>query len=244
MTFPTDPAANELGCERSLVRYLSRIHAGQCKCCVVERHCCGSRGNSSPGIDPFNVGNRFRSVLGVTLGIQRRKCNHLRRIVHTVVDLYATRCFRNGWLPRRQAENKVGFGAYGRGLLPRHRSRFPVLGGRRACDRRATHFGDWIDRQRWNSGWGRRGYCGGGHDRQYGDGRADMTKYHNGEPMGYFVDLLFRKDINASATASAPDESGAMPRYNPGKSGTDHCRIQIRSYPHLHEQHTHGPSAR
>jgi len=42
----------------------------------------------------------------------------------------------------------------------------------------------------------------------------DMTKYHNGEPMGYFVDLLFRKDINAPATASAPDESGAMPRYN------------------------------
>jgi len=43
---------------------------------------------------------------------------------------------------------------------------------------------------------------------------SDMTKYHNGEPMGYFVDLLFRKDINAPATASAPDESGAMPRYN------------------------------
>jgi len=43
---------------------------------------------------------------------------------------------------------------------------------------------------------------------------SDMTKYHNGEPMGYFVDLLFRKDVNAPATASAPDESGAMPRYN------------------------------
>ncbi|MDP1771573.1 MAG: hypothetical protein Q8L15_04755 [Methylobacter sp.] len=42
----------------------------------------------------------------------------------------------------------------------------------------------------------------------------DITKYHNSEPMGYFVDSLFRKDINAAATASAPDESGAMPRYN------------------------------
>ena len=42
----------------------------------------------------------------------------------------------------------------------------------------------------------------------------DMTKYHNSEPMGYFVDLLFRKDINAAATALTPDESGAMPRYN------------------------------
>jgi len=40
---------------------------------------------------------------------------------------------------------------------------------------------------------------------------SDMTKYHNSEPMGYFVDSLFRKDINAAA---APDESGAMPRYN------------------------------
>ena len=44
---------------------------------------------------------------------------------------------------------------------------------------------------------------------------ADMTKYHNSEPMGYFVDLLFRKDVNAAATAPTPDESGAMPRYNP-----------------------------
>jgi len=30
-------------------------------------------------------------------------------------------------------------------------------------------------------------------------------------PMGYFVDLLFRKDINAAAAASAPAGSGAVP---------------------------------
>ena len=85
--------------------------------------------------------------------LQRRKRNDLRCIDHPVADLHATRCFRNGGLPRRQAENKVGCGAYGRGLLPRHRARLPVLGRRRACDRCVTHFGDWVDRQRWNSGW-------------------------------------------------------------------------------------------
>ena len=48
----------------------------------------------------------------VSLGIQRRKCNDLWCIDHPVANLHATRCFRNGWLPRRQAENKVGCGAY------------------------------------------------------------------------------------------------------------------------------------
>jgi len=47
---------------------------------------------------------------------------------------------------------------------------------------------------------------------------ADMTKYHNSEPMGYFVDSLFRKDINEAPTASAPDEIGGMQRVIPEPS--------------------------
>ncbi|WP_340123892.1 hypothetical protein [Methylobacter svalbardensis] len=43
------------------------------------------------------------------------------------------------------------------------------------------------------------------------EGSSETTKW---EPMGYSVDWLFRKDINASATVFTPDESGAMPRYN------------------------------
>lgn len=43
-------------------------------------------------------------------------------------------------------------------------------------------------------------------------GGSDMVKW---EPMGYFVDSLFRKDINASATVLAPDEISGMPRVIP-----------------------------
>ncbi len=43
-------------------------------------------------------------------------------------------------------------------------------------------------------------------------GGSDMVKW---EPMGYFVDSLFRKDINASANVLTPDDISGMPRVTP-----------------------------
>lgn len=43
-------------------------------------------------------------------------------------------------------------------------------------------------------------------------GGSDMVKW---EPIGYYVDSLFRKDINASATVLTPDEISGMPRVIP-----------------------------
>jgi len=41
---------------------------------------------------------------------------------------------------------------------------------------------------------------------------ADVAKYEsNNEPMKYFMDSLFRRDINAAPLALTPDESGIMP---------------------------------
>lgn len=43
-------------------------------------------------------------------------------------------------------------------------------------------------------------------------GGAEMVKW---EPMGYFVDSLFRKDFNAPITVLTPNESGGMSRVTP-----------------------------
>jgi hypothetical protein len=58
----------------------------------------------------------------------------------------------------------------------------------------------------------------------------------DGGPMGYFVDSLFRKDVNAAAAASAPARSGAMSGRDaePAVAATEVARIfmnAIRSGP-------------
>jgi hypothetical protein len=58
----------------------------------------------------------------------------------------------------------------------------------------------------------------------------------DGGPMGYFVDSLFRKDVNAAAAASAPTGSGAMSGHaaEPAIAGSEVVRIfmnAIRSGP-------------
>jgi len=58
----------------------------------------------------------------------------------------------------------------------------------------------------------------------------------DGGPMGYFVDSLFRKDVNAAAAASAPAGSGAMSGHaaEPAIAGSEVARIfmnAIRSGP-------------
>ena len=58
----------------------------------------------------------------------------------------------------------------------------------------------------------------------------------DGGPMGYFVDSLFRKDVNAAAAASAPAGSGAMSGHTaePAIAGSEVARIfmnAIRSGP-------------
>ncbi len=61
-------------------------------------------------------------------------------------------------------------------------------------------------------------------------GGAEMAKW---EPMTYFVDLLFRKDVNAPVTLLAPDESGGMssvtPEPTPVVYRTEVARIFINS---------------
>ena len=49
----------------------------------------------------------------------------------------------------------------------------------------------------------------------------------DGGPMGYFVDSLFRKDVNAAAAASAPAGSGAMSGHaaEPAIAGSEVARI-------------------
>ena len=59
---------------------------------------------------------------------------------------------------------------------------------------------------------------------------AEMAKY-NAEPMAYFMDSLFRKDIYAVASSAILDESGAMQRVNkePAESEAEITRIFMNS---------------
>src|ERR1017187_8211387 len=53
----------------------------------------------------------------------------------------------------------------------------------------------------------------------------------DGGPMGYFVDSLFRKDVNAAAAASAPAGSGAMSGHaaEPAIAGSEVARIYMNA---------------
>jgi len=54
----------------------------------------------------------------------------------------------------------------------------------------------------------------------------------DGGPMGYFVDSLFRKDVNAAAAASAPAGNGAMSGHaaEPAIAGSEVARIFMNAF--------------
>ncbi|MDD4906973.1 MAG: hypothetical protein PHD39_12570 [Methylobacter tundripaludum] len=210
MTFPTDPAANELGCEHSL----SGVYHANTSAVSWSAIFAGAAATAALALILLMLGTglglssvspwAYSGVSATTFGVSSILWLTFTQLVASGMGGYLAGRLRTRWVSVHTDEvyfrdTAHGFLSWAIAALATAALLTSVIGsivsgGIQAGGVAATA-----------------AVVTTGNTATVG---SDMTKYHNGEPMGYFVDLLFRKDVNAAATASAPDESGAMPRYN------------------------------
>ncbi|PPK73021.1 hypothetical protein B0F87_11567, partial [Methylobacter tundripaludum] len=210
MTFPTDPAANELGCEHSL----SGVYHANTSAVSWSAIFAGAAATAALALILLMLGTglglssvspwAYSGVSATTFGVSSILWLTFTQLVASGMGGYLAGRLRTKWVSVHTDEvyfrdTAHGFLAWAVAALATAALLTSVIGsivsgGIQAGGVAATA-----------------AVVATGNTATVG---SDMTKHHNGEPMGYFVDLLFRKDVNAAATASAPDESGAMPRYN------------------------------
>ncbi|MGZ8221821.1 MAG: hypothetical protein ACXW1Z_18700 [Methylobacter sp.] len=211
MTFPTDPAADELGCEHTLSGiYHGSMHANT-SAVSWSAIFAGAAATAALALILVMLGTglglssvspwSYSGVSATTFGVSTILWLTFTQIVASGMGGYLAGRLRTRWVSVQLDEvyfrdTAHGFLAWAVAALATAALLTSVIGsivsgGIQAGGVAATATATTTS-----------GASGG----------SDMMKW---EPMGYFVDSLFRKDINASATVLTPDEISGMPRVIP-----------------------------
>lgn len=207
MTFPIDPAANELGCEHSL----SGVYHANTSAVSWSAIFAGAAATAALALILVMLGTglglssvspwAYSGVSATTFGVSTILWLTFTQIVASGMGGYLAGRLRTRWVSVQLDEvyfrdTAHGFLAWAVAALATAALLTSVIGsivsgGIQAGGVAATAATAVSS-----------GVTGG----------SEMTKW---EPRGYFVDSLFRKNVNASATVLTPEELGGMPRVVP-----------------------------
>ncbi|MGZ5545953.1 MAG: hypothetical protein ACXWIU_14905 [Limisphaerales bacterium] len=207
MTFPTDPTANELGCEHSL----SGVYHANTSAVSWSAIFAGAAATAALALILVMLGTglglssvspwAYSGVSATTFGVSSILWLTFTQLVASGMGGYLAGRLRTKWVSVHTDEvyfrdTAHGFLAWAIAALATAALLTSVIGsivsgGIQAGGVAATAATVTTS-----------GVTGG----------SEMAKW---EPMGYFVDSLFRKDVNATATVFTPEELGGVPRVTP-----------------------------